>query len=99
MVSFNELLKKREQYPRGSDKWRELDRASLFVQGVNNIKNVTRQLDKMPQWKVKSPFQREDYARDRVARGFESLAKTQKETWRKRDIMQIRDDLRTSHGD
>lgn len=99
MASWNDLLIKRDLYSRGSDKWRELDRASLFVQGTNNIRSVTRQLDKMPQWKIKSPFERQDYARDRVSREFESLAKKQKEPWRKRDIMQIRDDLRTTYGD
>lgn len=99
MAGWNELLIKRDKYARGSDKWRELDRAALFIQGDNGIRRITKQLGSMRGWNTKTEFQREDYARDRVSREYDALAKRQKEKWRRRDIMQIRDDLRTTHGD
>ncbi|MGB7605126.1 MAG: hypothetical protein WBL93_06585, partial [Lutisporaceae bacterium] len=66
MVGFNELLKKRNTFPKGSERWREFDRASLSVQMNNQISSVTKQLGKMPQWKERSQFERQDYARNRA---------------------------------
>jgi len=93
MVGWNELLKKRDIYPRGSDKWREYDRASLINQMSHKISILQRQLSKMPQWKNKSEFERQDYARYRTINFLTDYGRKQKETWRQRDVRSVRDSL------
>lgn len=98
-MAWNELLKRRDLHPRGSDKWRELDRASLIEQSSNQIKSVSKQLSKMPQWSGKNEFQKQDYARTRITNYLSDLEKKQKEDWRKRDIRRVRDSIKSSFGD
>ena len=99
MANWNELLKRRSQYPIGSAKWRELDRASLIMQGTNQINLATKKLGTMPGWNTRSPFEREAYARTRVSKEFEDMARRQKQSWRRRDIKSVSDTLRSIFGD
>lgn len=80
------MIEKRNNEKYASDKWRELNRALLFLRTSNQIKNHLRKQPK-----------RGKIILLRMRRTLDDYAKRQKHAWLKRDIRRVRDDLLSTY--